>query len=63
MPWCPPSDVVLTAVTMKSARMPLVMYVFEPLTTKPPSTRSARVFSAATSDPASGSVMPSAAIF
>ncbi len=28
----PPSSVVLTAVTTKSARTPLVMKVFEPLT-------------------------------
>ena len=27
-PWWPPSGVVLTAVTMKSARTPLVMNVF-----------------------------------
>ncbi len=33
MPWWPPSSVVLTAVTTKSARTPLVMKVFEPLTT------------------------------
>ena len=33
MPWWPPSCVVLTAVTRKSARTPLVMKVFEPLTT------------------------------
>ena len=46
MPWWPPSCVVLTAVTMKCARTPLVMYVFSPLSTQPPSTRSARVLSA-----------------
>ena len=63
MPWCPPSSVVFTAVTMKSARTPPVMNVFEPLTTQPPSTRRAKVRSAATSEPASGSVIPSAAIF
>ena len=33
MPWWPPSGVVLTAVTTKSARTPFVMNVFEPLTT------------------------------
>ena len=32
-PWCPPSSVVLTAVTTKSARTPFVMNVFEPFTT------------------------------
>ena len=63
MPWWPPSSVVLTAVTMKSARTPFVMNIFEPLTTKPPSTRRARVLMPATSEPASGSVIPSAAIF
>jgi hypothetical protein len=52
----------LTAVTMKCARTPLVMYVFSPLTRKPPSTDSARVASAATSEPAPGSVIPSAPI-
>ncbi len=39
------------------------MYVFEPLITQPPSTSVARERSPATSEPASGSVMPSAAIF
>ena len=63
MPWWPPSCVVFTAVTMKSARTPLVMNIFEPLTTKPPSTRLAQVLMPATSEPASGSVIPSAAIF
>ena len=33
MPWWPPSSVVLTAVTTKSARTPFVMNVFEPFTT------------------------------
>jgi hypothetical protein len=33
IPWWPPSSVVLTAVTTKSARTPLVMNVFDPLTT------------------------------
>ena len=33
MPWWPPCSEVLTAVTMKSARTPLVMKVLEPLTT------------------------------
>ena len=33
MPWWPPSSVVLTAVTTKSARTPFVMNVFDPLTT------------------------------
>ena len=32
-PWWPPSWVVFTAVTTKSARTPLVMNVFEPFTT------------------------------
>ncbi len=32
MPWWPPSSVVLTAVTTKSARTPFVMNVFDPLT-------------------------------
>ena len=32
-PGWPPSAVVFTAVTTKSARTPLVMKVFEPLTT------------------------------
>ena len=62
MPWWPPSPVVLTAVTTKSARTPLVMKVFEPLTTQPPSTGSALVRMPATSEPASGSVIPSAAM-
>ena len=39
------------------------MKVFEPLTTQPPSTRSAVVRIEATSEPAPGSVIPSAAIF
>ena len=54
--------VVLAAVTMKCARTPLVMYVFSPLTTQPPSTRSARGAIPATSEPAPGSVIPSAPI-
>src|SRR3954469_20367622 len=62
-PWCPPAGVVFTAVTTKSARTPLVMNVFEPLTIQPPSTRSAWLRSPATSEPASGSGMPSAPIF
>ena len=33
IPWWPPSSVVFTAVTTKSARTPLVMKVFEPFTT------------------------------
>ena len=33
MPWWPPSSVVFTAVTMKSARTPFVMKVFDPFTT------------------------------
>ena len=32
-PWWPPSSVVFTAVTTKSARTPFVMNVFEPFTT------------------------------
>src|SRR5438876_4420718 len=63
IPWWPPSSVVLTAVTTKSARTPLVMNVLDPFTTHPPSTRRARVLMPATSDPASGSVIPSAPIF
>ena len=63
IPWWPPASVVLTAVTTKCARTPFVMYVFSPSTTQPPSTRLARVRMAATSDPAPGSVIPSAAIF
>ena len=39
------------------------MNVLAPLTTQPPSTRSARVRMAATSEPVSGSVIASAAIF
>ncbi len=62
MPWWPPSAVVLTAVTMKSARTPLVMNILEPLITQPPSTSVARLLMPATSEPASGSVMPSAAM-
>jgi len=38
------------------------MNVFEPLTTNPPSMRRAEVRSPATSEPAPGSVMPSAAM-
>ncbi len=57
MPWWPPSGVVLTAVTMMSARTPLVMKIFEPLTIQPPSTFSALVRIAATSLPAPGSVI------
>ena len=33
IPWWPPSSVVFTAVTTKSARTPFVMNVFEPFTT------------------------------
>ena len=39
------------------------MNVLAPLTSQPPSTRSARVRIEATSEPASGSVIASAAIF
>src|SRR5215213_8535952 len=39
------------------------MYVLAPLTTQPPSTRTARVRVDATSEPASGSVIASAPIF
>src|SRR5438067_2503900 len=63
IPWWPPSWVVLTAVTTKSARTPFVMKVLDPFTTHPPSTRRARVRMQATSDTASGSVMPRAPIF
>ena len=60
-PW-PPSGVVFAADTIQSARTPLVMNIFEPLSVQPPSTSRALVRSPATSDPASGSVIPSAAI-
>ena len=63
MPSWPPVAVVLTAQTRKSARTPLVMNVFEPLTTQPPSTFRPLVRIEATSEPAPGSVIPSAAIF
>ena len=53
---------VLTAVTTKSARTPLVMKVLEPFTTQPPSSRRAKVRMPATSEPASGSLIPSAAM-
>ena len=33
IPWWPPASVVFTAQTSRSARTPLVMNVFEPLTT------------------------------
>ncbi len=33
IPWWPPSSVVFTAVTTRSARTPLVMNVFDPFTT------------------------------
>ena len=62
IPWWPPPSVVFTAQTRKSARTPLVMKVFEPLTTQPPSTVRAKVRIEATSEPAPGSVIPSAAI-
>jgi hypothetical protein len=39
------------------------MNIFEPLTSQPPSTRFALVLIPATSEPASGSVIASAAIF
>ena len=45
--------------TMKSARTPFVMNVFEPLITYSSPSRTARVRMPATSEPAPGSVMPS----
>ena len=48
-----------TAVVNQSARMPPVMYVFEPFTTNSAPSGTAVVFSCATSDPAAGSVIPS----
>ena len=48
---------------MKSARAPLVMKIFEPLITYSSPSRRAVVRIPATSEPAPGSVIPSAAIF
>jgi hypothetical protein len=48
---------------MKSARWPLVMKIFEPLMTHSSPSRTAVVLMPATSEPASGSVMPRHAIF
>ena len=59
----PPGVPVRATSRMKSQRTPLVMYSLLPLIRQWPSTRSARVRMLATSLPASGSVMPSAAIF
>ena len=58
-----PAPPVRTAVVIQSARMPLVMNILPPLTTYSPPRRSARVVSAATSEPPPASVMPSAMIF
>ena len=65
-PSCPASASVFVTSTIASARWPLVMYVFEPLMTyspEPSSARTARVLIAATSEPASGSVIPRQRIF
>ena len=58
-----PSGPVRTAVVKKSARMPEVMNVFEPLTTNSSPSRRAVVLMRATSEPPEGSVMARAAIF
>ena len=60
-PW-PPSGVVFAAQTTQSARTPFVMNIFEPLRTQPSSVSRAVVRSPATSEPASGSVIASAAM-
>ena len=54
-----PGPPVRTAVVTKSARVPLVMNVLAPSTTNSSPSRTARVRSAPTSEPASGSVTPS----
>ena len=63
IPSCAFEGSVLTTRTMKSARAPLVMNIFEPLTTNSSPSRIAVVRIAATSEPASGSVMPRQPIF
>ena len=62
MPPCP-GPPVRTASVMKSARVPLVIHIFAPLITYSSPLRRAVVRRLATSLPASGSEMPSAAIF
>ena len=57
-----PSPPVRTAVVKKSARIPDVMNVFSPVTTKWSPSRVATVRNAETSEPPEGSVMASAAI-
>ncbi len=57
-----PSGPVRTAVVKKSARMPEVMKVLEPLTTNSSPSRRAVVLMRATSEPPDGSVMARAAI-
>ena len=56
---------VFVSRTIRSARSPLVMKVFDPLITYSPvaSSSTARVLIAATSEPASGSVIPRQRIF
>ena len=63
MPAWRSSGSVLQTRTMKSARGPLVMNVFEPLMTNSSPSRIAVVRIPATSDPAPGSVIPSAPTF
>ena len=63
IPSWPPSGSVLVTSTMKSARAPLVMNVFEPLITYSSPSRFAVVRMPATSEPAPGSVIPSEEIF
>ena len=55
-----PAPPVRQAVVTKSAMEPLEMKILEPLISHSPPSRSARVASAATSEPAPGSVTPSA---
>src|SRR5947209_18420705 len=55
---CPASGSVLVTSTIACARWPLVMNVFEPLITYSSPFLTARVLIPATSDPASGSVIP-----
>ena len=57
------SGSVFVTRTMKSARGPLVMNVFEPLITYSSPSRIAVVRMPATSDPAPGSVIPRQPIF
>ena len=58
-----PGPPVRATSETKSARVPLVMKIFEPLMTQSPPSRRAVVRIAATSDPAPGSLMPIDAIF